>query len=389
MFNISESLIPNTWSLFNPTQVIFGPNTLRKLAQLCPEERIGLITTAGAQHRGLVRQISALLGERLVQVFDRVRPNPDYESLIAAAAEMREARPKCLVALGGGSAIDTAKVIARLLGGPEGASLSGYLAHDVVLGSVAAIPMIAIPTTAGTGAEVTPFATVWDLTNGRKYSLVGDDLYPRTAIVDPLLTQGLPWRITVASGLDTVAHALESTWNRNATPITLGLAVQSLSFAIPALLKLRQSPNDSNARYDMMQASLLAGLAISQTRTALAHSISYPLTARLGLEHGFAVAFTLPEILRFNIPVDDGRVSRLANELGYRSGSEFADDLERIFIELELKEFIGSVVPNSSEVFSLLGEMLNPERADNNLRKVCYDDLTDIIRHALEAFHAS
>ncbi len=259
MFNISESLIPNTWSLFNPTQVIFGPNTLHKLAQLCPEERIGLITTAGAQHRGLVRQISALLGERLVQVFDRVRPNPDYESLIAAAAEMREARPKCLVALGGGSAIDTAKVIARLLGGPEGASLSGYLAHDVVLGSVAAIPMIAIPTTAGTGAEVTPFATVWDLTNGRKYSLVGDDLYPRTAIVDPLLTQGLPWRITVASGLDTVAHALESTWNRNATPITLGLAVQSLSFAIPALLKLRQSPNDSNARYDMIGAWFCGG----------------------------------------------------------------------------------------------------------------------------------
>src|SRR5690606_27378339 len=209
--------------------------------------------------------------------------------------------PQALIALGGGSTIDSAKALARLLTRPAGTSLADLFVAEPLPGRVqAALPLVAIPTTSGTGAEVTPFGTVWDYDAHQKRSVVGDDLYPRLALLDPALTLGLPKDVTISSGLDAISHALESTWNRNASPASLGLVTKSLQLSLPALPRAVEEPENLDARADMMQASALAGIAISQTRTALAHAISYPLTARFGLPHGIACSFTLPALLAFN-----------------------------------------------------------------------------------------
>jgi alcohol dehydrogenase len=280
--------------------------------------------------------------------------------------------------------MDTAKAMARLLAQPAGATLAAHFRDGTALEPIPALPMVAIPTTAGTGAEVTPFGTVWDFERAKKYSVAGDDLYPAATILDPELTLGLPEDVTVSSGLDAISHAFESTWNRNASPVTLGLAMKSLQLSLPALPRLKDDPADIQARRAMMEASLLAGLAISQTRTALAHSISYPLTARFDLPHGIACSFTLPALLRFNAEADDGRLADLARALGFRGIADMADGLEAMQEKLGVAGSFRACVPDDEGVFELVGEMLTPGRADNNLRHAGITDVSGIVKAALE-----
>src|SRR5690606_4349862 len=289
-----------------------------------------------------------------------VNPNPGVDDIDRQAASVRASAPDLVVGLGGGSSIDTAKALARLLTQPPGSTLASHFRDGTELAPVRALSLAAIPTTAGTGAEVTPFGTVWDFAQARKYSVAGDDMYPSVAVLDPELTVGLPLDVTLSSGLDAVSHALESTWNRNAMPVTLGLATKSLQLSIPALPRLKQAPEDIQARRAMMEASLLAGLAISQTRTALAHSISYPLTARFNLAHGIACSFTLPALLRFNASADDGRLQDLARALGFAGLEVFAAQLQMLLRELGVAESLRACVPDAADAMALVGEMLTP-----------------------------
>ena len=268
-----------SWSHYNPVRVLFRPGVLKRIADHVDSQRVALVTTPGFRQRGTLDSLATALGSRVVDVIDDVKPNPDIDDLQSQSIRLRSKRPDTLIALGGGSTIDTTKALARLLTQPEGTSLKALLRGEVAATAAPALTVIAIPTTAGTGAEVTPFGTVWDHAGKMKYSITGEDLYPKLAILDPELTLEMPAEITVASGLDAISHALESGWNRNATPVTLGLVTKSLRLSMQSLAAAKENPGDIEARAAMMQASMLAGLAISQTRTALAHSISYPLTA--------------------------------------------------------------------------------------------------------------
>ncbi len=159
-------------------------------------------------------------------------------------------------------------------------------------------PIIAIPTTAGTGSEVTSWATVWDTVAMKKYSLARETLYPEAALVDPLLTLGLPRAITISTGLDALSHALESIWNVNANPVSSSLAEVAAREVIEALPLLADDLRNEALRTRLARASLFAGLAFSNTRTALAHSLSYHLTLHHGVSHGIACSFSLPMVMR-------------------------------------------------------------------------------------------
>lgn len=378
-------MTPAKWTYFNPVRVVFAPGCSARLADHVEFGRMVLVTSPGFTKRGVVDRIRASLGERLVAVLDDVKPNPDLRDVDRQAAVIREAKPDCIIGLGGGSSMDTAKALARLLAQPSGATLAAHFRDGVALAPTPALPVVAIPTTAGTGAEVTPFGTVWDFERAKKYSVAGDDLYPTAAILDPELSLGLPPDVTISSGLDAISHAFESTWNRNASPITLGFATKSLQLSLPALPRLKDDPGDIQARRAMMEASLLAGLAISQTRTALAHSISYPLTARFDLPHGIACSFTLPALLRFNADADDGRLSDLARALGFDGAAELASGVETVFHRLSVAGMFWNCVSNEERVLELLDEMLTPGRAENNLKKANPEDISRIVKAALEA----
>ncbi len=369
----------NSWKFHNPTAVIFEPGALKNLGQFLRYERAVLITIACFRQQGIVERVASALGKKLVYVMDDVIPNPDLLTVDAQITRLRSIRPDVVIALGGGSSIDTAKALARMLMQPQGFTLRSHFRDQIPLSEHNALPIIAIPTTSGTGSEVTPFGTIWDFELGKKYSVTGEDMFPHTAILDPELTYELPEEVTISSGLDTVSHALESIWNRNANPVTIALATESLTLSLPALRALRNSVKNHAARADMMQASLLAGLAISQTRTALAHSISYPLTTDFGLPHGIACSFTLPALLRFNLAVDDGRLAKLAKSISYSNPQALANDLEELFVEVGVNEIFARYISQSELVMDLVDRMIAPGRADNNIRKANLEDIKNIV----------
>jgi hypothetical protein len=218
--------------------------------------------------------------------------------------------------VGGGSVIDTAKT---LMVGTEDASfeaLVALLAAGRPFEPHRVKPLIAVPTTAGTGSEVTPWATVWDKGASRKYSLHLPQTWPQAAIVDPDLTASLPAGPTLAAGLDALSHALESIWNVNANPVSDTHAVAAARAVLATLPELMQDLNSRALRTRMSQAALQAGLAFSNTKTALAHSISYEMTLQHGLPHGIACSFTLPMVLGRAIGIDAGRDAVLARIFG-------------------------------------------------------------------------
>jgi alcohol dehydrogenase len=374
------------WTHFNPVKVVFQRGALGRLAEFTVASNLALVTSPGFARRGVVSMLEQNFGPRITAIVDDVRPNPDLHAVQKQADSLRQAGVESLVAVGGGSTIDTAKAIARLLSQDPDSGLAAMLNDSVGSELRPALPVIAVPSTAGTGAEVTPFGTVWDHENGKKYSVVGEDLYPRLAILDPELTLELPEEVTISSGLDAISHALESTWNRNATPVSLGLAARSLQLSLPSLPVAVSEPDNIDARADMMQASMLAGLAISQSRTALAHSISYPITANLDLPHGFACSFTLPALLEFNAVADDGRLDELARTLGCSEPQQLAMNLRALFRQLGVNRYLSKYIPDRSALQDLSDQMFAPGRAENNLRPATEEDVRSLLADSSDAF---
>ena len=323
---------------FNPVRSVYGEGALLSLPTLLGRRRAVLVTFPEAAALGLVDQIRTLLGDRLAGVIDDVRPNPDVAELRGQYERFwREtgngsngsngsnggngsdgAKPGAdvIVALGGGSAIDTAKAL--MVGTASGRfdELLGLLQRGEPFKPHAVKTLIAVPTTAGTGSEVTPWATIWDRERQRKHSLHLPSTWPEIALVDPLLMMSLPPSVTLQSGLDALSHALEAIWNRNANPLSDTYAVSAAQDIFETLPALMRRPQDRGLRARMALAALKAGMAFSNTRTALAHSISYEMTLRLGLPHGIACSFPLPLVLQMALGQSAERDAVLARALG-------------------------------------------------------------------------
>jgi len=373
------------WEFYNPVQVVFGPGTLGRLADHVPKGRVLLVTSKGATERGLTDRLLKLLSESNVDVLDSVEPNPGLRWLETEVNRLKHSSYDSLVAAGGGSAIDSAKAVgAALVLRENGSSLREHLEASRPLPDQALAPVVAVPTTAGSGSEVTPFATVWDLEKRHKHSLHSRRVFPLAAVIDPELTLELPVPTTIAAGLDALCQALESIWNRHANPITLELARRAASLALSALPEAVREPRSLIHRTRMMEASLLAGLAISHTRTALAHSISYPITARWGVPHGLACGFTLPSLLNYNAKSDDGRLIETARLLGFPDLAGLEAGLRQLLDDLNVPAYLRNYLPNPlADLFALVPLMHTPDRAGNNLRTARYEDIAEIIQRSV------
>ncbi len=288
----------------NPVDVHFGAGALADLPELVGNRRAVLVTMPEARALGMTGQVEALLGQRLAGVIDQVSPNPDVRELAPMYSDFwrRYAHCEVIVALGGGSALDTAKLLMVAGDDDRFATLVDVLDAGGPFRPTRTKRLITIPTTAGTGSEVTPWATLWDRhVKRKKYSLHLPETWPEAAIVDPCLTRSLPRAVTLQSGLDALSHALEAIWNVNANPVSDTFAVAAAREMMGVLPKLMQSPDDMALRTQAALAALQAGMAFSNTKTALAHSISYDMTIRYGVPHGIACSFTLPAVMRLAI----------------------------------------------------------------------------------------
>ncbi len=334
-------------------RIVSGSGVLSQLPAFIPAGKVLLVTTEGTTRRGLTARVKSLFGEERVLVHDRIKPNPELDTLDEATANLKGKDVRSIVALGGGSALDAGKVLSVTLPVDASRPLDHALRQGLSHSWEENLPVIAIPTTAGTGAEVTPFATVWDTLSLKKHSVAGNLVYPCYAILDPDLTLTLPYQETLYTALDTISHALESLWNRNCTTVSEPLAMQALKLAVESLPLILEDPSDLRHRAKMQHASMMAGMAISQTHTAIAHAISYPLTMKYGIPHGLACSFTLVEIWKYC----HNDKKEVLNSLIVKKTIEMMGKIDLlVYIQKYTKE---------ANISDLIEDMFHPERANN------------------------
>lgn len=351
------------WTYHNPVKIEFGVDYFARLPELIGGRSYAIVTYPDAPFPTLQAELAKKAGTPLIVISD-VAPNPDYQLLSNQANRFVEVADdlEVIVAIGGGSVIDSAKVFAAANGDFE--KVRKFLETKQGASELSSIPIIAVPTTAGTGSEVTSWATVWDTVGNRKFSLASSNLYPETALIDPKLMLGKPHGLTLVTGLDALSHALESIWNVNANPVSARHAVAAASSILKHFPMLLKDLGNLRLRTEIAMASLSAGLAFSNTKTAIAHNISYPITLGWGVTHGIACSFTLPTILRSIIGVGGFREDALKQIFG-EDLSEGADHLTRFLEDLKIgTKFSDHGLPKNKHL-EIIDEAFAGERGRN------------------------
>lgn len=371
------------WRFYNPVRIFVGRGCRAELMEQVQGKNLLLVTSQRGRLQLLADPLLGDLAKKCkLHWVDTVTENPALIELQDCVNRLTGIYFDAVIGFGGGSALDTAKVL-RLALSPtcQHHSVAELIENPGLHPINISIPLYALPTTSGTGSEVTPFATVWNQAEMKKLSLSSLTIFPTAAYVDADLTDSLPIHVSISTGLDAINQAAESIWNKNATPITLAYATRAIKMGFSALPRIAQGETKSELRNQMAESSLLAGLAISHTRTALCHSISYPLTAYFGIPHGLACAFTMSSVLKFNLVADDGRFGQLAQQwLGTSDTDELINEFDNLENLLQIRIGVKERIPSLKELLSLKEEMFTLGRSDNNLRKV--DDIEDLLINA-------
>lgn len=286
----------------SPGAVTFAPGASSALAEqrlLRKAARVLVVTDAGVRDAGLLERVTKGLGEKVALLDDTVRPDGDAEHVNALAARAKEANVDAIVALGGGSVLDSAKAVAALLAkGGRIQDLDGIATVRARL-----LPLVAVPTTAGTGAEATQFVVIADRQAGRKLILVDTSLVPAQAVLDPELILGLPRAVTAATGVDALTHAVEAIGSRARNPFGTALALEAARIIVAddGLARCLEEPSDLAARGRMLAAACLAGQAISTNMLGACHAFAHGLGALKGVPHGIANGLFLVPVMRLNL----------------------------------------------------------------------------------------
>jgi len=308
------------FSFYTSNEIVFGPNQIVKAGELAA--RFGtraFICTRGQamKETGMLdRLCGSLKGAGIGYEIDNLPAHePDVDEMDTGAERLRRSRAEVIIALGGGSTIDTGKALSGLATNPGG--IYDYLegvGRGLALSS-AALPFIAIPTTAGTGSEVTKNAVISSRTKKFKKSMRSPYMIPRIALLDPELTLSLPPDITAFTGMDALTQLIESYVSARAQPLPEALALDGISRAGAALERAVSDGRDLQAREQMLLASLLSGIALANSGLGAAHGIAAALGAHCGIAHGRACAMLLPGVMQLNLPACRGKFGRVAAAL--------------------------------------------------------------------------
>jgi phosphonate metabolism-associated iron-containing alcohol dehydrogenase len=351
------------WSYENRVRIRFGAGSLNQIGDLVQGRSYCLVTYDEPIFHGMAERIAATAGPATITI-DNVVPNPDFHMLTESCALFAGADPvpEVIVALGGGSVIDAAKVVAA--GGKGFGAVKRFLENGGDGDTLTATPIVAIPTTAGTGSEVTSWASVWDTDIGRKYSLSRQSLYPTDALIDPELMVAMPRELTISTALDALSHSLESIWNVNGNPVSTNHAVNAATEILDCLPELADDLHNMDLRTRIAGAATFAGLAFSNTRTALAHSISYPITLRHGTPHGIACSFSLPMVMRSAIGASPACDTGLERIFGSNLPAG-ADRLEEFLVNLGVSVDKADYGIDDEEWRELIDSAMTGERGRN------------------------
>src|SRR5574344_1229801 len=284
-----------------PRDIIYGENALDHLSQLKGHKAM-LVTGGSSMKRlGFLDQAEKLLQQAGMQTatFDGVEPNPSVETVLRGAKAMQEFQPDWIVAIGGGSALDAAKVMWCFYEHPQ-----LEFADIITPGSMPPLRnkarFIAIPSTSGTASEITAFSVITDTANHIKYPIVAADMVPDIAILDPAIPAKMPPHITANTGMDVLAHALEAVASTAATSFTDPYAIEAIHLVLTNLETAFREPDNQSARFNMHNASALAGMAFTNASLGLVHALAHKIGGEFGVTHGLANAILLPTIIDFN-----------------------------------------------------------------------------------------
>ena len=372
-------------------KVFFGIGTLKKnidklISDFFCAKKIFLVYGKNSFWLSGAAEIFEPIIENVSYAVFNPTPNPDIDEIKEGISSFKEFEPDMVIAVGGGSVIDSAKAINALSSQPDDPIL--YIKGEKKLGHRGK-PLVAIPTTAGTGSEVTKFATIY--MDKKKYSLESEKIVPDVAVVDPALTYSLTPYLTASNGLDALCQGIEAYWSVNSTKKSREYAEKAIELAFTNIVDAVKRPSEE-VRVAMAKASHLSGKAINISKTTACHAVSYPLTSHFGIPHGHAVALTMPAVLVFNSMVTEDdcndergvdfvreRMADIFSYIGAADGNEakrkFEWLIKDILEDTRLRDF---GIGKEDREF-ILSESFTPSRMNNNPRRVTKEAIRTIL----------
>ncbi|MCP3464061.1 MULTISPECIES: iron-containing alcohol dehydrogenase [unclassified Bradyrhizobium] len=367
----------------SPSNILFEPGASRKIDELVASyaaKRVMLVTDKGVRGAGLTRGAEASLAEAGIEVsvFDDVVADPPSHVVEAAVAACQTNKIELVLSIGGGSALDTAKLVAYLAKTPD--RLDDI--YGVGLAKGKRLPLLLVPTTAGTGSEVTPIAIVTTPTTEKK-GVVSPVLIPDWAILDPELTLGLPAAVTAATGIDAMVHAIEAYTSKvKKNPMSDQLARQALALLSANVRRVCENGKDLEARSEMLLGSMLAGMAFANAPVAAVHALAYPIGAIFHVPHGLSNALVLRHVLEFNLAAAEPLYAELAEIVrpGLRGSQAekaqaFIDEMTSIGRDCRVPASLADVGIGRDDLKKLAEDAMKQTRLlVNNPRELTLDD---------------
>lgn len=328
-----------SFNFFVKSNITFGRGAVEKLPELLEKygiKSLMVVYDGGVKAAGIAEKVLAQVKKAGVSftVFDGVIPNPTNEVVEKAAAIAREAKADGFVAVGGGSSIDTAKAINVLMTNPG--TIGEYGGMNMVKNPC--LPLIAIPTTAGTSSEITNVSALIDTKKVVKYVVIDNNIVASDVIADPEFTKTAPAGVTAATGMDAITHAVESYISNMATPLTEYNSLKGLQILHGNIAKVVKDGSDMEAREQMMLGCIITGFGFSNANLGLVHGIAHTLSAHFGLAHGMANATVLPYVMEYNAESCPEKMVELAKAIGLPVSGRIEED--QYLLAEELKKLI-------------------------------------------------
>lgn len=363
---------------YNPVRLILGSGVREKIVEECIGKSVLIFCTASAFKRHKQdHALTALVAQPNIIFEHAFDSNPSLSDIVEISQKYRNSSIDLIIGLGGGSAMDVAKIACvSIPASQKGLEVDDLLSDAKLFYDVNVIDCVQVPTTAGTGSEVTPFATVWDYTNQQKKSLGNPAMFAKKAFIDPDFLCEISLEISISTGLDALNQAFESIWNVNANEYTRPFSRRAAELALQALPLVDEISKSAEVREKLAMASLFAGLAISHTRTSICHSISYPLTLKYGMPHGMACAFSMLEVYKYNSAFikDDLEI------IAFNLKQDPYTVLENIFNQYGLNALFAKALPDKSVFTGSIKDFITAGRFENNIKKCNRTDLINLIK---------
>lgn len=383
------------YSLFNPSKVIGGAGSITQIAEVAQgynAKNVTLITDAGVFNAGLITKPKTILEQAgiVVHIISDVPPEPPLEAVNHIFSEAVKFNAGMVIGIGGGSAMDTAKLVALMLNNQD------ISLKEVTSGQKKfvqrSLPTLMVPTTSGTGSEATQNSIVLDTAQELKIGIVDEKLVASSVILDAELTVGLPKSITANTGIDALCHAIECYISKKASPFSDMFALKAIELITQNIRTAYNDGKNIAAREKMLLGSFLGGACIATSSTVAVHALSYPLGGKYHIPHGLSNAILLADVMQFNLPVCIEKFANVAQAMGLdvqgctqqQAAEKMIDELYALIRDLEIKCDLSAVGINEEILDELVDSAFKVRRLlDNNPREMTKSDILAIYQKLL------